>query len=1093
MRLLPEQPAVLAEVGAAVVDVTAPLDSFDFSTAKRWNVLVLDGGEPVVRLDFPSPGPIDSADLARAIVWPHAEMRRSDPGLAERSHAGSRSRRAPAAPPSCSVILCTHGRPEHLAMALDALARLDPAPLEVIVVDNAPGERDCEREVAAKGFRYVREDRKGLDNARNAGVRAASGEVLAFTDDDCVHPAGWLRHLAEGFEDPMVGALTGPAFPYSLDRPARVRMERQASLTRGLRRRVLDWTLFSPVHAGQTGVGANVAIRASLLKAVRDPFPPELDAGTETMSGGDTYVLARLLAAGHRVVYDPRAFVFHQHRADWSALDKAIVGYGVGAGAAFAKLLVQDREWEAPRAAWWSLGQYLRTQRQRMRGHADAVETRIAWRYLRGALQGPLAWRRALRTQRAIDPALAPAPAFPPPTARPVVAPETAEHPAVALAAPAAAPPPEPAPRRANGRLCALVSGGSADAPAVSVVVPTVGRAGVLTRCLAALEAQTLPMSAFEVIVVDDSPDEAAAPVAVPSRDGRLALRVHRTGGRGAAVARNQGADLARGELLLFLDDDLIAAPDLLERHVASHAGREADAVVIGYSPPRPARLGLAALSAALWWEDHFRLLDEAPKLTFMEALSGNASIGRATFLDGRGFDPGYARLRREDWEWGARLLATGVELRYDGGAVAAHEFELTAARRIRACRLEAGGDVRIARRHPHAAALLPLGLRPAPTWRRPLARLANAAVGHPRADVVTVAILGALERANLRSAWSRTFNRVQRAAYVHGLCTAGWRPDELPAPRAAKPGDDLSAPAVAGRDSGPVGLAGGNGSPSPATPSPALGGDGSPSPPRLRTPVTVLLGPARLPGDDRHRRQLTDAGARVEILEGTPAAHWERILEAAAAADTETIAIPLPGWAPSPAWLAHVEPAFAAPRVELALGQSMDPSRPVEPLTLRELEPGRMPYAPLAGPSDYLVLRRRALPALRRAAAHAAYGPIAVALACADDVLVGGGLVAHRNAHGLDPTGRAWPTTAERERDKLRAWGALLAAHALDQPPLRGAAWAAGLGTDRLAASAWHTLRRDRVSPASRAEAGRSLLQGYAAAIRRREPTAVG
>ena len=1035
------------------------LDSFDFSTAKRWDLLVLDRGEPVARLQFPSPGAIDSAELARAIAWPHAEMLRLDRELAERERPALRPSE-PGAPPSCSVILCTHGRPEHLPTALDALAKLDPAPLEVIVVDNAPGERDCEGEVSRRGFRYVREDRKGLDNARNTGVRAARGEVLAFTDDDCVHPEGWLRHLAEGFEDPMVGALTGPAFPYLLDKPARVRMERQASLTRGLRRRVLDWTLFSPVHAGQTGVGANVAIRASLLQAVPDPFPPELDAGTETMSGGDTYVLARLLAAGHRVVYDPRAYVFHQHRAEWSTLDGAIVGYGVGAGAAFTKLLVENRELETPRAAWWSLSQYLHTQRQRMLGRVDAVETRIAWRYLRGALAGPRAWRRALRTQRALDPGMRPALPFPPPTARPATA--AAPRTAAAAAAPAERSP--SAPQVTSEQSPAAVGGGSVDAPAVSVVVPTVGRAEVLTRCLDALAAQTLPASTFEVIVVDDSPADADQPVAVPAPDGRLAVRVHRTGGRGAAVARNQGADLACGDLLLFLDDDLIAAPDLLERHVARHADLDSDAVVIGYSPPRPPRPGLATLSAALWWEDHFRLLERSPELTFMEALSGNASIRRATFLDGRGFDPGYARLRREDWEWGARLLAGGVDLRYDGSAVAAHEFELTAARRIRACRLEAGGDVRLARRHPQAAAFLPLALRPPPTWRHPVRHLLNTALGHPRTDLVSTAILDALERMRLRSLWSRTFNRVQRAAYLHGLRTAGWRAEELPAP---------TVPVVVAED----------------LPMPEFGG---PPPPRpLRTPVTVLLGPARLAGDERRCHALSDAGARVEILEGAPEAHWDLVLAAAADADTELIAIPLPGWAPGPAWLAQIEPAFEAPRVALAVGQGMAHWRSVEPLTLRDREPGRLPYTPLAGPSDYLVLRRAALPALRQAVSHAAYGPIAVALACADAVLADGGLVAHRNTHGLDPTGRAWPTRSEREQDKLRAWGALLADHALGQPPLQGVAWATGLAADRLAVGAWHALRRNRPSPASMTGVGMSLLQGYAAAIRRREPAA--
>ncbi len=1069
--------------GVGVVEVTAPLPSFDFATADRWELLVLCRGEPIVRLAFPSPGAVDSAELARALILPHAQRRLDELELEERLRARlGVPEPAPVPIPTCSVVLCTHGRPEHLTTALGALARLDPAPLEVVVVDNAPGERDCRAEVERHGFRYVREDRKGLDNARNAGARAAHGEVVAFTDDDVVHPRGWLQHLESSFADPLVAAVTGPAFAYVLDVPARVRMERQASLTRGLRRRAFDWTLISPLHGGQAGVGANMAVRASLLRAAHEPFPPELDAGTETRSGGDTYLFARLLAAGHRIVYEPRAYVFHQHRADWRALWDAVDGYGTGASAVLWKLLREDGELEAPRAGLWLLSQYLRTQRRRLWGSADAVETRIAWGYLHGAFGGRRAWRQERATQRAIDPALRPAAPFPPPTAAPLPAAPVDAVPPTAVA--------------------------SSEAPAISVVVPTVGRADVLARCLAALAAQTLPADAFEVVVVDDSP-AGDAPIAPPPG---LAARVHRSRGCGAAVARNEGAAQARGALVLFIDDDLIAAPDLLERHLAHHAQAPADAVVIGCSPPRPPRPGLAALGAALWWEDQFRMLEQAVALTFTEALSGNVSLARTAFVERWPFDVGFRGVRREDWEWGYRLLEGGAQLRYAPDALAAHEYELSAGARLRACRLEGRGDVLLATRHPQAAAALPLAHLRSTTWRRPLRRAFATLLGDPRADALVLPLLDLLERARLRGAWSALYRRAQRAAYAHGVRAGGWDggaaatappsldveltgDEPLPPPGAVLPrlrvthaGQVLAElqpregwhPRVATRLAEL--LAG-----DPALAEPEAEPE-SPAP--LQAAVTVVLGPGRAPGDARACDELEAAGARVVVLDGEPAAHWEQVLEAAAAAQTELVAIPLPGRTPTARWLAEVEVAFRAPRVALALGQGLRPTWAPEPLTLHERRRGRVPFAPLGGPADYLVLRAGALEPLRTAAAHAAYGPMAVAFACAEAVLAQGDLVAHRNAHGLDPSAGTWPTAQERERAKLAAWGALLADHALAAPGLRGPTRLAGITVAGAALGARRALRRGRPATAVTArESASALLRGYAAAFEGREP----
>jgi len=274
-----------------------------------------------------------------------------------------------------------------LAGLLGALKLLDPAPDQIVVVDNDPGDADVRGLAEDAGALYIREDRRGLDHARAAGLAAATSELVAFIDDDCMPPARWLRDLPELFDDPRVGAVTGPAFAFDLDTDAKLAFEDSGGFSRGFHRRVHEWTELTPPAATRAGAGANMVFRRSLVASLGELFPPELDAGTLTESGGDLYALYKVLAAGHRVVYDPGTYVFHRHRPDHAALVRAIHGYGVGLSAALTKLLVEERELAAPAVWWWLVAQFLRS---RVRGE----QGEIASLYLRGGLRGPRIWLR---------------------------------------------------------------------------------------------------------------------------------------------------------------------------------------------------------------------------------------------------------------------------------------------------------------------------------------------------------------------------------------------------------------------------------------------------------------------------------------------------------------------------------------------------------------------------------------------------------------------------------------------------------------------------------------------------------------------------
>jgi glycosyltransferase involved in cell wall biosynthesis len=91
-----------------------------------------------------------------------------------------------------TIVICTRRRPALLTRCLSAVARLDPAPSQVIVVDNSQGDKDT-KEVARKfGARYTLEPKAGLDRARKRGLAESETEAVAFLDDDAVPETNWL-------------------------------------------------------------------------------------------------------------------------------------------------------------------------------------------------------------------------------------------------------------------------------------------------------------------------------------------------------------------------------------------------------------------------------------------------------------------------------------------------------------------------------------------------------------------------------------------------------------------------------------------------------------------------------------------------------------------------------------------------------------------------------------------------------------------------------------------------------------------------------------------------------------------------------------
>lgn len=188
----------------------------------------------------------------------------------------------------------------------------------------------------------------------------------------------------------------------------------------------------------------------------------------------------------------------------------------------------------------------------------------------------------------------------------------------------------------------------------VSVVVPTFHRPDLLQRCLDAVASQTLPASAYEIVVVDDGHDDATlAQVEGLRRQMAPILRyVRPAAGRGPAVARNAGWRVARGRLVAFTDDDTVPAPDWLEqgqRAMARHPQWSAlsGRVQVPLSPARRRRP-----------TDHELMtlgLEQA------EFVTANAFVRRDELHRVNGFDEQFQRAWHEDSDLQFRLMDGGT------------------------------------------------------------------------------------------------------------------------------------------------------------------------------------------------------------------------------------------------------------------------------------------------------------------------------------------------------------------------------------------------------------------------------------------------
>ena len=318
--------------------------------ARRARVLVREGKNVIGTVEVPvRSGRVDRRDLAAAIDselsyplvtsrfrelleqpspstgWTTADVVSVDVPSAFPVAAGNADR------PTVTAVVCTRDRPDDLYGALTALTSI-PGLDEIVVIDNAPTTQQT-RSVVNRfdGVRYEVEPIPGLDRARNRGLKVATSEIVAFTDDDATVDHHWARALADVFAaDEAIGAVTGLVLPLELETQAQLWFEQQGGFGRGYTRRWYHTDLTDVgesgarfLGAGDFGTGANMAFRRQRLLDIGG-FDPALDVGTPTGGGGDLNAMFETVHHGSILVYEPRMVVRHRHRRTTAELDRQL-------------------------------------------------------------------------------------------------------------------------------------------------------------------------------------------------------------------------------------------------------------------------------------------------------------------------------------------------------------------------------------------------------------------------------------------------------------------------------------------------------------------------------------------------------------------------------------------------------------------------------------------------------------------------------------------------------------------------------------------------------------------------------------------------
>lgn len=210
-----------------------------------------------------------------------------------------------------SIAVCTANRADDLAVALDHLAHLhlpERIEVELIVVDNMPHDHTRRVVEAARTrmpfpLRILTEATKGSGAARNCALRYAQGDIIAWTDDDCIVDREWLARIIQHFQaKPSLDVLGG-----------RIELFDQTHLPITIKTSTTHEVMGDETFPGAILLSCNMAFRRRVIERIGG-FDIRFGAGARLRAGEDAEFILRAYRAGCHVAYTPDVLIYHNHK-----------------------------------------------------------------------------------------------------------------------------------------------------------------------------------------------------------------------------------------------------------------------------------------------------------------------------------------------------------------------------------------------------------------------------------------------------------------------------------------------------------------------------------------------------------------------------------------------------------------------------------------------------------------------------------------------------------------------------------------------------------------------------------------------------------
>jgi GT2 family glycosyltransferase len=251
--------------------------------------------------------------------------------------------------PLVSVVLATKNRHVLAKRCLESIYQLEYPNFEVVVVDSSDGnETETLINERFRDVRYVRNHAGRVCVAKSRGAKAATGQYVAFTDDDAEVDRHWVSGLVLALEtSPTVACATGLVMPLELETRAQGLFEESGAFVEGIRPRRISLAnrepgSLLPYATGRIGAGVNMAWRNDVLTKLG-----YFDIALDVCGAEDLAIFFDALCAGYEIAYEPSAIVWHQHRRTMEELRAQTLWHSTGLGAYLTRCLVKE-----PRRTW---------------------------------------------------------------------------------------------------------------------------------------------------------------------------------------------------------------------------------------------------------------------------------------------------------------------------------------------------------------------------------------------------------------------------------------------------------------------------------------------------------------------------------------------------------------------------------------------------------------------------------------------------------------------------------------------------------------------------------------------------------------------